>query len=106
MKARVKTELEKMSLLERMEIARINKIWMVAIHNHCHYAGNGIANVYAEACKIAGELYEDPEYWQTVDELLCDKYGFEEFLPREDIDEREKLSADLHKQHGKKWRKY
>lgn len=106
MKARVKTDLEKLSWLERSEIMRINKIWMIALHNKLNYGQNGLMNVYSEVCKIAGELYEDPEYWDTVDELLCSKYDFEDFLPREDVDEREKIAKELHKEHGKKWRQY
>lgn len=106
MKARVKTDLEKLSWLERSEIMRINKIWMIALHNKLNYGQNGLMTVYSEVCKIAGELYEDPEHWDTVDELLCGKYDFEDFLPREDVDEREKIARELHKEHGKKWRQY
>ena len=106
MKARVKTTLDKMSLLEKVEIARINKIWMIALHNSLGYTAKGIERIYAEACDIAGKLYEDPEYWQVIDDLLCGTYKFEEFLPREDVDEREKICEELHKFHGKKWRQY
>ena len=106
MNARVKTIEDKASLLEHAEIMRINKIWMIAVHNKCNYGQNGLANLYAEVCKIASELYEDPEYWSVIDDLLCEKYEFEEFLPRENLAEREKLAAELHKSHGKKWRKY
>lgn len=104
LKARIPTIEDKASLLEHSEVMRINKLWMIALHNKLGYTANGILGVYAEVCKIAGELYEDPEYWGTVDELLCDKYRFGEFLPREDVNEREKLAAEIHKAQHKKWR--
>lgn len=106
MKARIKTDFEKISLLERSEIMRINKIWMMALHNRLRYTQNGICGVYGEVCEIAGKLYEDPEYWGQIDELLCDKFELGDIVPMEDVDEREKLSAEIHKRYGKKWRRY
>lgn len=105
MKARVKNMNDKITLLEKAEIMRINKVWMIALYNHLHFSGNGISNVYAEACKIAGELYEDPELWYRVDEKIKE-WKLDEFLPPENLDEREKVAAEIHKAHGKKWRQY
>ena len=105
MKARIKTELERIAELDRSEILRINKVWMMALYNHLHFGKRGIGNIYAEVCKLAGELYDTPEGWYYVDEKLRE-WGFDEYLPPEDLNEREKTVAQIHKEHRQKWRQY
>jgi hypothetical protein len=104
-KARIKTELERIAELDRSEILRINKVWMIALHSHLNFQKNGVSNMYAEVCKIAGELYETPERWYYIDEKLRE-WELDEFLPPEDLEEREKTIAEIHREHGRKWRQY
>lgn len=105
MKAHVKTQQEKLSLLETSEIIRINKVWMLALNQKFGFAAKRLVDAYIEVCKISGELYEDPEYWGVVDEVLIDKQELD-FFPKEDLDEREKVISEIHKTSGKKWRQY
>lgn len=105
MKAHVQTQQEKLSLLEKAETMRINKVWMMALNQKFGFAAKRLVDAYIEVCKISGELYEDPEYWSVVDEVLINKQGLD-FVPKEDLDEREKAIADIHKSSGRKWRQY
>ena len=105
MKAHVKSQQEKVSFLEKSEIMRINKIWMIALNQKFGFAAKRLAETYAEVCNISGRLYEDPEYWEIVDKILIDKQKLD-FLPEEDLEEREKTIADIHKLNGEKWRQY
>lgn len=106
MKAHVKTAQEKASLLEKSEIMRINKIWMIALNQEFCFGKKRLLDVYAKVCSISGELYEDPEYWLKIDELLLDNLGFSDIIEREDLNEREQAAKEIHKENGKKWRQY
>ena len=85
MKAHVKTAQEKASLLEKSEIMRINKIWMIALNQEFCFGKKRLLDVYAKVCSISGELYEDPEYWLKIDELLLDNLGFSDIIERRRI---------------------
>ena len=107
MKAHVKSKREIEKALEMSEILRINKIWLYAIGENVRISKERLRSLYAAVCEVAGKLYEDPELWLRVDDYIFDSLGFEEgVFYREDYDEREKLSAEIHKANGKKWRCY
>ena len=103
MKARVQTKLDKLSLLEKIEIARVNKLWYIALNQEFGFGKKRLERVYAEVCDIAGQLYESPEHWIIIDERL-EKLKANEYLPPEDINEREEIARAIHKANGKKWR--
>lgn len=105
MKAHVKTKQEKLSMLEAVEVMRINKVWMIALNQEFGFAAERLSRAFAAVCKISGELYEDPEYWMQVGEILIGRNGLD-FMNPEDLNEREKIALEIHKASGKKWRMY
>ena len=106
MKAHVQSKQEKLSLLEKEEIMRINKIWMLTLNQVFGFGAERLVKAFSAVCKYSGNLYEDPEYWQEVDHLLVDKMQFGDFIEREDLEEREKTMLEVHRANGKKWRDY
>lgn len=106
MKARVKTPRQKYLELEKREIARINKIWMTALNQVYGFGEKRLLEVYADVCERSGEIFNNPEQWYYIDELLLDKFHMADLFEREDIGEREQTAKEIHKENGKKWRQY
>lgn len=106
MKARVKTKYDYLSYLETSEIARVNKIWMVALNQELGIGAERLLRVFEKVCSMSSELYEDPERWMQIDDIIFKRFGFDDFLPREDLDEREEAAKEIHKLNGKKWRDF
>lgn len=106
MKAHVKTKREIEKELELSEILRLNKLWLYVIGHTVRISKERLKNCYAEMCEYAGRVYEDPELWLNVDDYVLDELKLHDVFQREDYDEREKLSAQIHKENGKKWRCY
>lgn len=105
MKARIPTKYDKFLTLQREEIARINKIWLFALHEIYGFGNERLRKVYEEVCRLSAESFDTPEIWYYVDELLIDRYDMNFFKP-EDLKERESAMAQGHKDAGIKWRKY
>lgn len=105
MKARIPTKYDKFLTLQREEIARINKIWLFALHEIYGFGNERLRKVYEEVCRLSGESFNTPEIWYYVDELLIDRYNMDFFKP-ENLKEREDAMAQKHKDAGIKWRKY
>lgn len=105
MKAHIPTGREIEAKLTLEEILRINKIWLYVLSRY-RISIERQKNIYADVCEMAGKIYEDPELWLRVDDYIFDKMGFKEAFDREDYDEREQVSEQIHKEHHKKWRKY
>ena len=105
MKCHITTAQEKGSKLTLGEILRVNKIWLYVLSRY-KISIERQKNIYADVCEMAGEIYEDPELWLRVDDYIFEKMGFKEAFERENYDEREQVSEQIHKEHHKKWRKY
>lgn len=106
MKARIKTKYDYMSYLEMSEIARVNKIWMVALNQELGIGAERLLRVFEKVRSMSSDLYEDPERWMQVDDIVFNRFGFDDFLPHEDLDEREEAMKEIHKLNGKKWRDF
>ena len=106
MKAHIPTKREIERKLEVSEINRINKLWLYTLGQFTDITHKKSRELYAAVCEVAGRVYEDPELWIRVDEYCSNKLKFGDVFPAEDYDEREKVAAQIHKEHGKKWRKY
>lgn len=52
MKARIKTKYEYMSYLEMSEIARVNKIWMVALNQEFEFGAGRLLRSGCCKCKM------------------------------------------------------
>lgn len=105
MKARIPTKYDKFLTLQREEIARINKVWLFALHEIYGFGNERLRKVYEEVFRLSAESFDTPEIWYYIDELLIDRYEMDFFKP-EDLQEREDAMAQKHKDAGIKWRKY
>lgn len=106
MKARIPTKQEIEAKLTLEEILRINKIWLYTIGQCVRISKERLRDLYANVCKMAGDIYEDPELWLRVDDyILCELKLTEGFEP-EDYNEREWVAEQKHKEQHKKWRAY
>lgn len=104
MKAHVKTWVEKQKELDRQEVSRVFKLCLMALYRDFGFGQKRLDRALKAISKVAVEAYETPEQWFYIDELLVDRYNLP--FDKEDISEREKTAAIIHKEHGKKWRKY
>lgn len=106
MKAKVKTEREKYVQLQKDEILRINKLWLFSLNQLYGFGQKRLFDIYQEICAQSKEVYENPEMWYYIDKTLIEKYGMSGIFKAENIDEREEVSKEKHKENGRKWRKY
>lgn len=106
MKARIKTKKEIGRQLQREEILRIFKLWLFSLNQIYGFGAKRLNRILSEVNAQAAEAYETPELWYYIDEIIIDKYQFGDKFNREDLDEREDTSKQIHKENGRKWRCY
>lgn len=103
MKAHIPTSYEKEREFIREHINRVIKLFCYTLYCEYGWGATRLLRLVLAAHKASDELYEDPEYWERVDDTLIDRLGLP--FKREDYDEREESSKIIHKENGKKWRK-
>lgn len=104
MKAHVKTREEKQIEEDRKATNRVFKIALIAISDELGIGAKRLHRVMEKMSDIGSKLYETPENWYYADEYLIDRCGLP--FEHEEISERQKAAEQVHKMHGKKWRKY
>lgn len=106
MKAHIPTGREIEAKLTLEEILRINKIWLYTVGQSVRISKERLRDLYANVCKMAGDIYEDPELWVRIDDYILGELKLTEGFEPEDYNERELVAAQKHKEQHKKWRAY
>lgn len=106
MKAHIPKKEEIEAKLTLAEILRLNKLWLYTIGQSVRISKQRLKDLYANACDIAGKIYEDPELRIRVDEYVLGELELTDAFEPEDYDEREETARLKHKEHHKKWREY
>ena len=106
MKAHIPTGREIEAKLTLEEILRINKIWLYTIGQCVRISKERLRDLYANVCKMAGDIYEDPELWVRIDDYILGELKLTDAFGEEDYNERELVAAQKHKEQHKKWRAY
>ena len=91
-------------ILHKTEIMRLAKIWLTVLNQEFGFGADRLKKAMDAVSRLSCKLYEDPEYWMRIDELLIDKYELTRYVSAEDLDEREIAAQQIHKKSGKKWR--
>lgn len=104
MKAHVKTREEKETEENRKMTNRAFKIALIAISDELGVGAKRLHRVAKKMQEVGIKLYETPENWYYADEYLIDRCGLG--FDREEISERQRAAEQVHKMHGKKWRKF
>lgn len=79
-------------------------LWLTVLNQEFGFGADRLKKAMDAVSRLSCKLYEDPEYWMRIDELLIDKYELTKYVSAEDIDEREIAAQQIHKKSGKKWR--
>lgn len=106
MKARIKTEKEKADELSRAEVNRIFKLCCLCLNENFGFGEKRMKDFCIGISKISAKIHENPEQWYYIDEYLLDHYHMDDVFKREDLEERELATKQIHKENGKKWRDY
>ena len=106
MKARIKTAKEKADELSRAEVNRIFKLCCLCLNEQFRFGEKRMKKFCERVSQISGAVHENPEQWYYIDEYLLDNYHMDDVFKREDLDERELATKQIHKENGKKWRVY
>lgn len=106
MKAHIPTGREIEAKLTLEEILRINKIWLYTVGQSVRISKERLRDLYANVCKMAGDIYEDPELWLRIDDYILGELKLTEGFEPEDYNEREWVAEQKHKEQHKKWRAY
>lgn len=104
MKAHIPTKKEIELRLTLSEILRLNKLWVYVLARSTRITRERLHEICKDVYKLADDIYEDPELWLRVDELLLDKLKFTDIFNPENYDEREEITRIKHKAQHKKWR--
>lgn len=104
MKARIPTKHEIEAKLTLEEILRINKLWVYVVARSTRITRERLHEICKDVYKLADDIYEDPELWLRVDELLLDKLEFTDIFTPENYSEREEVARLKHRENHKKWR--
>ena len=103
MKAHIPTPYEKERDFINEHINRVIKLFSYTLYCEYGWGAKRLWRLVLSAQKASDELYEDPEYWERVDDTLIDRLGLP--FKREDYTEREESAKIIHKESGRKWRK-
>lgn len=106
MKARIRTNKIIQKELSHDEINRIFKLCCLCLNEQFGFGENRMKKFCERVSQISGTVHENPEQWYYIDEYLLDRYNMADMFTRENIDERELVSYQIHKEEGKKWRVY
>lgn len=106
MKARTRTSETIQKELTHDEINRIFKLCCLCLNEQFGFGEKRLKKFCYRLSQMSVEVYEKPEQWYYIDEYLLDHYHMDDVFKREDLEERELATKQIHKENGKKWRQY
>lgn len=106
MKARIRTSETIQKELTHDEINRIFKLCCLCLNEQFGFGEKRLKKFCYRLSQMSVGVYEKPEQWYYIDEYLLDHYHMDDVFKREDLEERELATKQIHKENGKKWRQY
>lgn len=106
MKARIRTSETIQKELTHDEINRIFKLCCLCLNEQFGFGEKRLKKFCYRLSQMSVEVYEKPEQWYYIDEYLLGHYHMDDVFKREDLEERELATKQIHKENGKKWRQY
>lgn len=94
----------KIAQQQRLALVREMKISCIVLNTLFGFGADRIGKYIHEVENRSREMAERPEQWYYVDKYLRENLGV--VYDEEDLDERELHSRMIHKEEGRKWRKY